>query len=419
LLVVVLAFISAVYGDNCLLQVPDNPLTPVGLMTPWQLVGAGCNQATLTMSRFVHAVILNTDNGGVALYNPLVITAGTTPEVAPTTVTFDVNNHVVGIWLGSNSNTLALTNAVGIANGVCVAGTPNSPFGQFGFCNVAAFWRAIEVVRAQGLLPVPPIGLAPDGQPCPTVRDYFVVDMDPDDGVQTTYLITALGNVIQKNLNNMKLNVQGEIANDGDHRLVSNFVQAATGCQGWLIPDMGDPGVKRAALPMNVLQAVQYQGMPVEVLPNNDPMTTTNNLPDLMKLNLYRKGIYQPQINNLIEADPAVFCKLYANITVARLTTLSVQLKNTISPAGAGMNLFDFMKGRASTTYTNINCANLIGLPDPFKNLFRDEATLPVKFVKQDGEINWDEYKDGGYDDETVYRAYRYGTYHQEFSKYK
>jgi len=396
------------------------------LMTPYQLVGAGCAQTVITMSRFVHAVIINTDNGQVGIYNPLVITAGTAPEVAPVPVNFTVNNHVVGIWIGSNSNTLALSNPNnGIANGLCVfgstIGTTVSAFGQFAYCNSAAFWRAVELVRAQGLLPVPPIGVATDGLPCPTVRDYAVVDMDPDDGVPTQYLVTANGNPIQKTLNNMKLNIQGELANDGDHRLVSAFVQAATGCQGWLVPDLADPGVKRAALPMNVLQAVYFQGMPVEVLPSTDPMTTVGTTPDLTKQNLYRKAIYQPQINNLIEADPAVFCRLYANITVARMKTLTVQLHNTVSPAGAGTNLFDFMKTRASTTYAAINCQNLIGLPDPFVNLLKFSNSLPPSFISKSDRkaVDWEVYKNGGYDDAVNYRAYRYGTYYQEYTKYK
>jgi hypothetical protein len=385
-------------------------------MTPYQLSGAGCNQAQILMSRFVHAVILNTDNGGVALYNPLVITAGTTPEVAPVPVNFTVNNHVVGIWMGSNSNTLALTNTVGITNGICAAGTLNSPFGQFAFCNVQAFWKAMELVRAQGLLAVPPIGIGPDGLPCPTVRDYFVVDMDPDDGVPTTYLITANGNPIQKTLNNMKLNIQGEIANDGDHHLVSAFVAPATGCQQWLVSDLADPGVKRNALPMNVLQAVYYQPMPVEFLPNTDPMTTTLGAPDIVKLNLYRKGIYQPQINNLVEADPAVFCRNYVNITVPRLRTLSTMLKNTVSPAGVGTNLFDFMKTRCSATYAALNCAVLIGMQDPFVQIMKSQH-LPV--IQKKDYFDYEEYKEGGYDDGITYRSYRMGTYYQEFNRYK
>jgi len=404
-------------------MVPDNPLTPQGLATPYQLMGAGCNQATLIMSRFVHAVILNTDNGQVAQYNPLVINAGMVPVVQPVPVNFTTFNHIVGIWIGSNSNTLTLAQTVGVINGKCTTGASiNSPFGQFAFCNVDAFWKALEVIRVQGNLPVPPTGIASDGAPCPTVRDYFVVDMDPDDGVPTQYLVDVNGNVLQKTLNNMKLNIQGELSNDGDHRLVSAFVQGATACQGWLIQDLADPGVKRPALPMNVLQAVNFQPMPIEVLPNNDPMTTTGAQPDMAKLNAYRKGIYQPQINNLIEADPAVFCRNYFNITAPRMRLLTPQLKLTVSPANPQQTLFDFMKARASMTYAQINCANLIGLPDPFVGIMATHNEIPelnfAEWKKQEKPFDIEEYRNGGFSDGVKYRSYRYGTYYQEFSRY-
>jgi len=413
---VALLFVVQIYSqDACLLQVPDTPLTPTGLMTPYFLVGAGCNQANIKNSRFVHAVILNTDNGQVSIYNPLVINAGTTPEVQPAPVTFTPNNHVVGIWIGSNFNTLALTNPTGIANGNCIFGTPASAFGQFAHCNTVNFWKAIEMVRAQGFLAVPPVGVGPDGAPCPTIRDYVVVDMDPDDGVPTTYLISNNGNPIQKTLNNMKI-AASEIANDGDHHLIGAFVQPTLNCQGWLVPDMADPGVKRTALPMNVLQAIYYQPMPVESLPNTDPMTTTNNAPDMAKLNLYRKGIYQPQIANLIEADPAVFCRNYVNITAARLRLLSANLKNGQSPSGVG-TLFDFMKARCSTTYAALNCLNLIGVQDPFVAIMKSSTPPLIDYTNAD-KFSWEEYKNGGYDDGITFRNYRNG-FLQEFSKYK
>jgi len=413
---VVLAILMCLaYADDvCVLMVPDNPLTPLGLTTPYHLVGAGCNQANILMSRFVHAVILNVDNGNLQLYNPLVISTQNA-AVPPVPINFTVNNHVVGIWIGSNSNTLTLGNPAGVANGLCVSGTtPTSNFGQFAFCNVDAFWKAIEKVRAAGNLAVPNIGTAIDGQVCPTIRDYFVVDMDPDDGVQTQYLVTANGDVIQKTANNMQTqNIQGELANDGDHRLVSAFLTGASGCQGWLIPDLADPPTKRAALPMNVLQAVYYQPMPVESLPNTDPMTTTNGQPDLAKLNLYKKGIYQPQINNLVEADPAVFCRRMVDITAPRITSLAANLMNVPSPM-MGVNLLDFVKNRASGTYKMLNCLGLINVQDPFPNLTTTMVGDPMKIKVINDTWDWEEYINGGYDDYTVNRKYRFGTYYQE-----
>ena len=67
---------------NCTLTVPANPLSAQGLATPWQL-GDGCSMANAaTEGAFVEATIL-APNGQVQVYNPLVITAGTTPAAAP------------------------------------------------------------------------------------------------------------------------------------------------------------------------------------------------------------------------------------------------------------------------------------------------------------------------------------------------
>ena len=73
---------EAAASMNCTLTVPANPLTARGLATPWQL-GDGCSMAnTGTEGAFVEATILS-PNGTVQVYNPLVITAGTTPAATP------------------------------------------------------------------------------------------------------------------------------------------------------------------------------------------------------------------------------------------------------------------------------------------------------------------------------------------------
>jgi len=67
---------------NCTLKVPDHPLSARGLATPWQL-GDGCSMQNFgTQGAFVEATII-APNGAVQVYNPLVITAGTTPAAAP------------------------------------------------------------------------------------------------------------------------------------------------------------------------------------------------------------------------------------------------------------------------------------------------------------------------------------------------
>jgi hypothetical protein len=309
--------------------------------------------------------------GQMFLYNPLVVSQGMNVASPPAPVNFTLGDHVVGIWLGSNSNFLTLTNDNGVANGHCVTGPQGSPFGQFGWCNADRFWNTVNILIQQGKVTTPPLGTASDGLPCPTLRDFFIVDMDPDDGVETLYLVTILNHVIQDTQANMKkFQIKATLANDGDNRLLTEFVNPAIGCKSLTIPDAADPGVNRPALPLNVIQAMLLQAAPVSLVPNNDPMTTTNNQPDLLKMNLYRLGVDQPQ--DAVyggDNDPAAFCRNYANIALPRFKSLQAKLQNFASPAPTSPNLFQFMKARAMTTYANLNCQALTGIPDPFANL--------------------------------------------------
>src|SRR5690348_4877873 len=66
---------------NCTLTVPANPLSAAGLATAWQL-GDGCTMTNASEEAFVEATIL-APNGRVQIYDPLVVTQGTTPAAAP------------------------------------------------------------------------------------------------------------------------------------------------------------------------------------------------------------------------------------------------------------------------------------------------------------------------------------------------
>jgi hypothetical protein len=337
-------------------------------MTPYILQGAGCNQFDPAHARFVHAVVVNTQTGSLFVYDPLVISQGMVVISQPANVNFSMANSVVGIWLGSNSNFLTLTNANGIANGNCVTGPNGSPFGQFAWCNAPNFWNAVNTLLGKGLIALPQMGQAFDGQTCPTLRDFFIVDMDPDDGVQATYLVTQQNQVIQAttaNKNNFQ--IMQTIANDGDNRLITEFVNPAIGCRTLALPNAADPGKTEPAVPMNILQAMLFQQPPVALTPNNDPMVQTNKQLDLTKLNLYRMGVNQPQAQLAGgDNDPATFCRNYGTIALNRFKSLVNNLKAFASPAPANPNLYAFMIQRASTTWMNLNCQGLTGIADPF-----------------------------------------------------
>jgi hypothetical protein len=105
---------GAVNGD-CSLIVPPNPLTAQGLATPYQLVATNpqqgpCHEANPNQAAFVQGAVLDPATGHIAIYNPLVIDKGTQPAIAPVVPPLP-RGGIVGLWFGSNGNTLTLMNA--------------------------------------------------------------------------------------------------------------------------------------------------------------------------------------------------------------------------------------------------------------------------------------------------------------------
>ena len=143
---------------------------------------------------FVEATIL-APNGSVQVYNPLVITAGTTPAAAPTAPTIARGSAVI-IDVGSNGNNLVLEGR-GARQGNCVDALGQSVIGQVSACNAVSFYRVANAEIANGTLKVPAIGTSEDGQPCETVRNFALIDQDQSDNVITTYLINANGQTAQ------------------------------------------------------------------------------------------------------------------------------------------------------------------------------------------------------------------------------
>ncbi|MGH3247416.1 MAG: hypothetical protein ACRDOI_14585, partial [Trebonia sp.] len=139
---------------NCDIVVPANPLSAQGLATPYQLTGpngmtpaqSGCTMANAAaLGAFVQATILDPVTGALSVYNPLVITQGTTAAVAPTVPTLPAN-AVVTIDFGFNGKDLFQVGATPttLAEANCVNGQAGSVFGQVSFCNGINFFRAVR-----------------------------------------------------------------------------------------------------------------------------------------------------------------------------------------------------------------------------------------------------------------------------------
>jgi hypothetical protein len=78
-------------------------------------------------------------------------------------------------------------------------------------------------------LHVPPLGTAADGKPCPTVRDFFVVDQDQSDNLPTTYLSTEIGLAQKTQVTVAQFPDATTIGNPSDNRLVDVALDGALG----------------------------------------------------------------------------------------------------------------------------------------------------------------------------------------------
>jgi hypothetical protein len=362
---------SATPNPDCTLIVPKNPLTAAGLATAYQLVatngGLGaCHESNKVQSAFVQAAIFDPATSTISMYNPLVIDKGSTAAIAPLVPKLPAN-AIVAIWFGYNGGNLTLAPSQGddLANSSCVNGSGGSVFGQYAYCNAPAFFKAANAAITAGRLTVPALGTAKDGRPCPTVRDFFVVDQDQSDNVQTQYLLTRGGKIAQFNAANMAALVSGTVLTNGsDNRLASVALDGALGCSAWKVPDLTNPGTSAPSLATDELSARVNQATPVAQIPAGDPMAQVDGNSSRTKVNLYRAGVDQSFAQSLNDADTARYCREIMRSAPARIfnTTTRGFLVNAASPdAGAANSLFTFLAQRLVAAYGLLDCRSLIG----------------------------------------------------------
>ena len=358
-------------NPNCTIILPSGPLTAQGLATPYQLVATNladgeCHEADPNQSAFVQAAILDRVTGQISVYNPLVIDQNTTPA-APPVVPVLPDNAIVALWFGYNGNVLTLqASGDNLRENRCVNGV-NGNFGQFAYCNAREFFEAANRDVWRGKVSVPPLGTAVDGQPCPTVRDFFVVDQDQSDNLPVTYLLTDAG-IAQKTQANLAAFPNATtLGNPSDNGLLDRFLDVALSCTPWKGPDLADPGQMVPALPLNELQAKFRQGRPVARIPAGDPMVLDGNgNADLPKINAYRRGVDPREAYSLREADTARYCRHLYRIQPDRLLLNEAVLTASPSPVpAAGNSLFTFLAQRFVASYQILGCAGLINKPDP------------------------------------------------------
>jgi len=315
----------------------------------------------------VQAAILDPATGTISIYNPLVIDEGTLPAAPPVVQILPIN-AVVGIWFGYNGDNLTLRPTVGaLADNSCVNGVPGSIFGQFAYCNAPAFFAAAHVAINASKLTMPSLGTARDNRPCPSSRDFMVIDQDPSDNVTTTYLATAQGLVAQNTRQNRMLFPGARVfANPSDERLLDVFIDPALGCAPMMAPDLADGGNMVPALALNELQAGAHQLSPVALVPLKDPMVLVDGADSLTKLNAYRIGVDQPQVRTTAEADPVRYCANLRQIAPTKLQLDRLYLKAFRSPfPDVANSLFTFLAQRFVASYGILDCQAFLNQPDP------------------------------------------------------
>ncbi len=381
---------STANNPNCAIIVPAHPLTAKGLATPYQLTGpdgtspaaTGCQMInSVLLGAFVQATILDPRTGALSVYNPLVITKGTRPAVAPVVPTLPAD-AIVTIDFGFNGTDLFQVGATpqALAQGRCTDGMPGSPFGQVSFCNGTAFFDAAFKLEREGRLKIPSAGTARrmvatmgamgTGRECPTTRNFDMVDQDPSDNVTTRYLLNPVtGGTAQYNAANAA-RMKGDplLVNGSDNALIDDFLDPALGCTPFEAPDLGNNGTMATSQALDELLAAANQPRNAALVPENDEMVQDNGGAfDQVKTDLYRSEIGQAPVDARTDASssPAMFCQDMVDIQTPFLAANQQLLAAWPSPVPTvGDTLFTFMANRLASSFDNLGCQGY-GLAQP------------------------------------------------------
>lgn len=357
---------QALASMDCTVQVPANPLTAQGLATPWQL-GDGCSWANAgTEGVFVEATIL-APNGQLQVYDPLVVTRGTQPAVAPTAPTIAAGSQVI-ISVGFNGNAVALT-GFGAREGNCIDALGNSLINQTPQCNARAFYAMANQLIGNGTLKVPAVGTANDGQVCPTTTTFSVIDQDQSDNVDASYLFNPnTGQTAQNNAANAtKLAGATAVGNGSDDGLLDAFVDPSLGCTPFTATNTTSAAGSSSSQALNALSARQANANPAALVPVNDPQTLVGGKLSIQKTNAYRAEVDQPLLSNFTnpQQNAASYCQNMLNLQTPKIQLDAANQAGTASPVpGLGNNLATFLAARLSASYANMNCQNF-GLTNP------------------------------------------------------
>jgi len=390
-MLVAVAMVGGVAAQNCVLQVPRDPLSANGLARLYLLSGTGCDQTNGDTAVFAEAAIVRPSTGQIFLYTPLIVNAAD-PVAAIDPVAPNLHSEdIVGLWFGSNTDSLTLTGTSNsLVAGRCINGITGSVFGQVAFCNALEFYAAANQAIALGRLTVPSLRTgALSGRICPSTRSFSVVDQDQSDNVLTNYLVmprsgrrtarVAQGTVTNRAL----LSNATEIDNGSDNRLLGDFLNPSLGCTTWTVTDLADPNglTLRNAQPLNELQAAAYQQAPIALVPAGDPMVLDNNgNANLLKLNAYRVGVNQP-LTSLSNASTTTYCLRMLDTGLPTIIAQRLLTRVHATPdAATGTTLFTFLAARFAGSWDTLKCKSLTGYTNPVVPVLNSAGVATAAF---------------------------------------
>jgi hypothetical protein len=324
------------------------------------------------------------------VYDPLVVTKGTKPAVAP--VVPKLPRHaVITIDIGFNGAVLRQAGATrgALRQGNCTDGEPGSPFGQVSFCNGPNFFKAAFAMERAGRLVIPSVGTSRKmvatagalgtGRACPTVRNFDMVDQDPSDNVTTAYLLNpATGRTAQASAaDKARMPHAKMLVNGSDNALIDDFLDPALGCAPMEAPDLGNHGVMTTSQALDELLAARNEPKNAALIPENDGMVVDNGGGiDLAKANLYRSEIGQPLVSSRTQASssPEMFCQNLINIQTPFIAANQDIFAAAPSPVPTvGDTLYTFLANRLAGSFDELNCQNF-GLTQPVTGIVTNGA---------------------------------------------
>jgi hypothetical protein len=348
--------IAYVYGLTCNIVLPNNPFTSIGLSTPY--IYNNCDQTIQEQASFAEAVILNKKTGELRIYTPLIINNGSQPLFDPVVPNITIND-IVGIWFGSNSQTIVLDNP----DPTCINGLPNDPFGQVAACNAINFFKTAYKMVSSNKLYIPDPGFNVYGKKCYTTRNFQVIDMDQSDNVLSEYIVynNKVAQFSDSNILKLDPKYTKILKNGSDNRLLNIYILPALGCKSFMAPDISNNNTLRPAQVLNELQANIYTTHDIALIPLGNPMVLSNGVENMDKTNLFRSIVGQPLINNTMNASTSKYCEKIIKIGVPSLLLDQPFTLISNSP-NENEKLFYFMMKRLQNSLQNLNCYKLLNI---------------------------------------------------------